>query len=102
MALATDGRNDHAAVPMPQMPTHGLRDNTRWPVPWTMLLRGVPSPPNAIAPGYFPSELTLPVYDKKLLDHHASMTAVGRAGELDDLDGATIFLASRAAAYITG
>jgi gluconate 5-dehydrogenase len=30
------------------------------------------------------------------------MTAVGRNGEMEDLDGATVFLASRAAAYVTG
>ena len=58
---------------------------------------------NAIAPGFFPTELTRPVYDNPdMLAHNAAMTAVGRNGELDDLDGATVFLASRAAAYVTG
>ncbi|WP_167549716.1 hypothetical protein [Ensifer aridi] len=28
MALVADGRHYHAAVPMPQMLTRGLRDNT--------------------------------------------------------------------------
>ncbi len=58
---------------------------------------------NAIAPGFFPTELTRPVFDNPaLLAANASRTAVGRNGEMDDLDGATIFLASRAAAYISG
>ncbi len=30
------------------------------------------------------------------------MTAIGRNGALDDLDGVTVFLASKASAYITG
>ena len=58
---------------------------------------------NAVAPGYFPTELTAPVFrNEELCSHHARMTAIGRNGELSDLDGATIFLASRAASYITG
>jgi len=58
---------------------------------------------NAIAPGFFPTELTEPVFsDPQLVAHNASMTAVGRNGEMQDLDGATIFLASRAATYVTG
>ena len=58
---------------------------------------------NAIAPGFFPTELTEPAFeDAAKAVHHAGMTAVGRNGELTDLDGATVFLASRAAAYVTG
>ncbi len=58
---------------------------------------------NAIAPGFFPTELTRKVYENpELLAHNASMTAIGRNGELSDLDGATVFLASAAANYITG
>lgn len=58
---------------------------------------------NAIAPGFFPTELTRKVYENpELLDHNARMTAIGRNGELSDLDGVTIFLASTAANYITG
>ena len=33
---------------------------------------------------------------------HAQASAIGRNGELADLDGATIFLASPASAYVTG
>ena len=58
---------------------------------------------NAIAPGFFPTELTRKVYENpELLAHNAAMTAIGRNGELSDLDGATVFLASSAANYITG
>ncbi len=58
---------------------------------------------NAIAPGFFPTELTRKVYENpELLAHNAAMTAIGRNGELSDLDGATVFLASAAANYITG
>lgn len=58
---------------------------------------------NAIAPGFFPTALTRKVYDDpKLLEHNARMTAIGRNGELPDLDGVTVFLASAAANYITG
>jgi NAD(P)-dependent dehydrogenase (short-subunit alcohol dehydrogenase family) len=58
---------------------------------------------NAIAPGFFPTELTKAVYENpEMLAHNASMTAIGRNGELADLDGTTIFLASRASSYVTG
>ncbi|MGI9405533.1 MAG: SDR family NAD(P)-dependent oxidoreductase [Hyphomicrobiaceae bacterium] len=58
---------------------------------------------NAIAPGFFPTELTGPVFDDDATAaHHASMTAIGRNGRMEDLDGVTVFLASRASAYITG
>jgi gluconate 5-dehydrogenase len=58
---------------------------------------------NAIAPGFFPTELTKSVYhNPKMLAHNAGMTAIGRNGELEDLDGTTIFLASRASSYVTG
>ena len=58
---------------------------------------------NAILPGFFPTELTEQVFeDSDIAEHHARMTAVGRNGEMGDLDGATVFLASRAAAYVTG
>jgi NAD(P)-dependent dehydrogenase (short-subunit alcohol dehydrogenase family) len=33
---------------------------------------------------------------------HASRTALGRNGRMEDLHGATVFLASPAAGYITG
>lgn len=58
---------------------------------------------NAIAPGFFPTELTAAVFaDDKLSAHHASMTCVGRNGELADIGGPAVFLASDASAYVTG
>ena len=58
---------------------------------------------NAIAPGFFPTGMTAKVFaDKKLAKDLAAKTLIGRNGELADLDGAAVFLASKAAAYITG
>jgi len=58
---------------------------------------------NAIAPGFFPTELTAPVFEQsELTQKLAAQTAMGRNGELADLDGLTIFLASPASDYITG
>jgi len=58
---------------------------------------------NAIAPGFFPTELTAPVYENpELLDKLAAQTAIGRNGVLPDLDGITLFLASPASDYVTG
>jgi gluconate 5-dehydrogenase len=58
---------------------------------------------NAIAPGFFPTPLTAPVFaDAERSQRLAAQTCIGRNGRLEDLDGATVFLASNAAAYITG
>lgn len=58
---------------------------------------------NAIAPGFFSTELTAAVFgDEGLSARHAAATAVGRNGEMGDLDGLTVFLASRGSSYITG
>ncbi len=58
---------------------------------------------NAIGPGFFPTALTAPVFDDpKLAALRASQTCIGRNGELADLHGLAIFLASPASAYITG
>ena len=58
---------------------------------------------NAIAPGFFRTPLTAPVYaDKARVEALARQTAVGRNGELDDLQGAAVFLCSRASDYVTG
>lgn len=58
---------------------------------------------NALAPGFFPTALTMPVFENpELADRHAAATAVGRNGEMADLDGAVVFLASPAASYVTG
>lgn len=63
--------------------------------------KGVTS--NAIAPGFFLTPLTAAVFaDEARASRNAAQTAVGRNGELDDLAGATVFLAAPASAYVTG
>ncbi|MEH6443285.1 MAG: SDR family oxidoreductase [Oceanospirillaceae bacterium] len=58
---------------------------------------------NAIAPGFFPTELTQAVFDQdQLAQKLADQTAIGRNGNLADLDGVCIFLASHSSDYITG
>ena len=58
---------------------------------------------NALAPGFFPTELTAALFDDpKTAADLASRTAMGRNGELEDLRGPLLFLASNAGAYITG
>jgi NAD(P)-dependent dehydrogenase (short-subunit alcohol dehydrogenase family) len=58
---------------------------------------------NAIAPGFFPTPLTEAVFqDKDAAARRAAQTAIGRNGQLEDLFGATIFLASEASRYVTG
>jgi NAD(P)-dependent dehydrogenase (short-subunit alcohol dehydrogenase family) len=56
---------------------------------------------NAIAPGWFPSEMASFVLDR----HSERLTReipLGRLGGPDDLKGAVVFLASRASDYVTG
>lgn len=58
---------------------------------------------NAIGPGFFPTPLTASVFnDSELSAKRAAQTAIGRNGEMEDLYGATVFLASDASGYITG
>ena len=58
---------------------------------------------NAIAPGFFPTELTAPVFtDPERAVWAARSTAIGRTGELSDLAGAAVFLTAPASAYVTG
>ncbi len=58
---------------------------------------------NAIAPGFFPTQLTEPVFsDPVRAAKNAAQTAIGRNGKLDDLIGVTVFLASDASLYVTG
>ncbi len=58
---------------------------------------------NALAPGFFPTELTGPVFaDQALAERHAGQTCIGRNGELADLAGPLLFLCSDASAYVTG
>jgi len=58
---------------------------------------------NAIAPGFFATALTAPVVaDPVRWQANAARTFIGRNGELSDLAGTAIFLASRASDYVTG
>lgn len=59
---------------------------------------------NAISPGWFPSEMTIEQMFNddsgvRFIERNAPM---GRAGELAELDGALLYLASGASAYTTG
>jgi len=58
---------------------------------------------NAIAPGFFPSEMTESVFqDEEALKYILSRTPLGRTGEPLDLKAALIYLASPASNYVTG
>ena len=58
---------------------------------------------NAIAPGFFATALTAPVVsDAARWRKMAASTFSGRNGELGDLRGTAVFLASRASDYVTG
>ena len=58
---------------------------------------------NAIGPGFFPTELTGPVFaDAERSARNAAQTCVGRNGDLSDIDGPLLFLCSQASAYVTG
>ncbi|WP_193222075.1 SDR family NAD(P)-dependent oxidoreductase [Amylibacter sp. SFDW26] len=58
---------------------------------------------NALAPGFFPTELTAPVFgDSELADKNANQTCIGRNGTMDDLTGPVLFLCSDASNYVTG
>lgn len=58
---------------------------------------------NALAPGFFPTELTGPVFgNAELAAHNAAQTCVGRNGDLADLAGPALFLCSNASNYVTG
>lgn len=58
---------------------------------------------NALAPGFFPTDLTAKVFaDDALAARNAAQTCVGRNGRLEDLVGPAVFLSSPASDYVTG
>jgi NAD(P)-dependent dehydrogenase (short-subunit alcohol dehydrogenase family) len=56
---------------------------------------------NALAPGFFPSEMT-DQYPDGYLDAQQARIPAGRAGEAEELTAALVFLASDASSYVTG
>ena len=58
---------------------------------------------NAIAPGWFPSEMTADMFqDERSTTWMKRNTPMGRTGEEHELDGVLLFLASDASSYCTG
>ncbi|MGI9372655.1 MAG: SDR family NAD(P)-dependent oxidoreductase [Hyphomicrobiales bacterium] len=58
---------------------------------------------NALAPGFFPTELTAAVFaDEERSASNAAQTCIGRNGVGEDIVGPLLFLCSDASAYVTG
>lgn len=58
---------------------------------------------NAIGPGYFQTKMTESVFkNEERVESMKNRIPMGRFGELDDIKGTSVFLASSAADYITG
>jgi NAD(P)-dependent dehydrogenase (short-subunit alcohol dehydrogenase family) len=57
---------------------------------------------NALAPGYFPSEMTEHLGDPELVGRIKANTLLGRVPDCSELDGPLLFLASAASSYVTG
>ncbi|SHE72121.1 NAD(P)-dependent dehydrogenase, short-chain alcohol dehydrogenase family [Ferrithrix thermotolerans DSM 19514] len=58
---------------------------------------------NAVAPGWFHSEMTSEMFEDDGAMHWIQQrTPLGRPGNTGELDGAFIYLASRASSYVTG
>jgi len=57
---------------------------------------------NALAPGYFKSEMTDQMDAEYLTEHVVGRILVGRLGQPDEINAALLFLLSDASGYITG
>ncbi|GHE84300.1 beta-ketoacyl-ACP reductase [Amycolatopsis deserti] len=57
---------------------------------------------NAIAPGYFASEMTADIPEETLMPFIRQHSPLGRLGRQHELDAAVVFLAGDASSYITG
>jgi NAD(P)-dependent dehydrogenase (short-subunit alcohol dehydrogenase family) len=57
---------------------------------------------NALAPGFFPSEMTGHLADADFARAVSERTLLGRTPRSDELDGPLLFLASDASSYMTG
>ena len=58
---------------------------------------------NALAPGFFDTEMTHELFERpEGAQWVARLTPMGRGGQLGELDGALLFLASGASSYATG
>lgn len=57
---------------------------------------------NAISPGFFMTDLNKDAMGEERKARALARTPMGRFGELDELAGAAVFLASPAASYVTG
>lgn len=78
---------------------HGLLGLTRaLAIEWASLGIQV----NLLSPGYFRTEMTADMTSGEANDWVTSMTPMGRWGEVDELTGAAVFLASPASDFMTG
>jgi NAD(P)-dependent dehydrogenase (short-subunit alcohol dehydrogenase family) len=57
---------------------------------------------NALAPGYFPSEMTNPFFESEVGKKEVAALPPKRLGRLEELDGPLLLLASEASSYING
>ncbi|MEU9456159.1 SDR family oxidoreductase [Streptomyces sp. NPDC048277] len=57
---------------------------------------------NALAPGYFRTDLSSGLLDSRWGERIVGGTPMGRVGEAEELGGAAVFLASDASRYMTG